>query len=967
MQIISAFCRDSIPGRIYVEAKEPKHVVEACLDVASVFARGDSLFLVPISEMADLLKITKSQQELKVGGWVRFKRGKYAGDLAQVLDFTENGETVGVKFVPRLDLDPRESNVYTDSQGRKRKKGAVGAAALVDRPPPRFFNAEEIAKIFKQERIERKGRGVVVFRSKTYKDGYCEDDVRATALLTDNVNPTLDEVSRFTGESVTSAASQGLGAGQKGVDLNLLADATRTKADVVLRRDDHVEVFEGEQAGVEGIIDTVGADVVTIRLEHSNLDDQTIEVPVTSVRKKFKPGDHIKVIAGKHQDETGLVVKVEDNVTTFLSDLSMSEISVFSKDIHEAAEVGSGVNTIGAYELHDLVQLDAQTAGVIFKIERDVFMILDQMGAVRSVRPHQIAMKRDSSRAVAVDSDGGEFRTGDSMKEKEGEEREGTVLHVYQSTLVWLFNRDLRDNAGVFLAKSRQIRPRAPRGVVKADLSKQNPALSAAFNQGAAQETIGGAISNMRRQGGRDPLAGKTVAITRGHYKTYRGIIVDTNGPTARVELHTMPKILTVPIDHLVGKNPISGESFSLKDIQGGPRNGNTSMGPPRMQTGGYNGGYSSSADSYGNGAGSGGGGNYGGATPGFGGAARTPAQNPYITGANAASAAGGGKTPAYNPYVSDGGKTPAYNPYVDGGKTPAYNPYVDGGKTPAYNPYVDGGRTPAYNPYDDSGGKTPAYNPYGSGSNNTSLGSARGAASAMAPPSVMRGNATPAYRSDTTSDPRRRGDAYSAPTPMGAPTPGGDFSAPTPGAYGSAPTPGISTGTYGNAMTPYGAAPTPGAMGAPTPGGMLGAPTPAGYGQTPHGSAIAARSFPETTTQQKPALLASIMIRIARSSSGQSHALGRFNGKTGYIKELEGWDDDKATIVLDDGEILTGIDAEFIEPLKPTGTRAVCLALSGEHRGKRVVVQSMDGDQVMCQVDGNNVFFDVSQLARAS
>lgn len=934
MQIISAFCRDSIPGRIYVEAREPKHVQESCLNVASVFARdSNSLFLVPISEMADLLKITKSEQELKVGGWVRFKRGKYAGDLAQVLDFTENGETVGVKFVPRLDLDPKESNTFTDSLGRKRKRGAGGSTSLTDRPPPGFFNAEEIGKIFKHERIEKKGK-VVVFRTKTYKDGYCEDDVRATALLTQNVNPTLDEVSRFTGDSVTSAASAGLGAGQKGVDLNLLADATRTKADVVLRRDDHVEVFEGEQAGVEGIIDTVGADVVTIRLEYNDLEDQSIEVPITSVRKKFKPGDHIKVIAGKHQDETGLVVKVEDNVTTFLSDLSMAEISVFSKDIHEAAEVGSGVNNIGAYELHDLVQMDAQTAGVIFKIERDVFVILDQMGNVRSVRPHQVAMKRDSKNAVAVDSEGGEFRTGDSMKETEGEEREGAVLHVYQSTLVWLFNRDLRDNAGVFLARSRQLRPRAPKGIIKMDLSKQNPALMGGMkNNGPGSNTIGGAVSNMKRPGGRDEHAGKTVSITKGPYKTYRGIIKDTNGPTARVELHTMPKILTISLDLLIQKDPFTGKSKPLVDRR---QKEDRSMGSSMM----------SGSNPYSNGSGSAN--TFGG---GYGASARTPAHNPYMTGANAT---GGSKTPAYNPYV-DGGKTPAYNPYVDGGKTPAYNPYVDGGKTPAYNPYVDGGKTPAYNSYADDGGRTPAYNPYGGNS------AANGAKSnaAMGPPSVLKGNATPAYRPDNAHDPRRRGgDPYSAPTPMGAPTPG-DFSAPTPGAYGSAPTPGVTSGGCGNAITPYGSAPTPGAM--------MGAPTPAAYGQTPFGLAPLHRNNVETNKKEKPALLDSILVRIIRSQSGQSHALGRFNGKTGYIKQLEGWGDDMATITLNDGEEITGVEAQFIEPLKPTSTRAVCIALAGEYRGKRVVVQSMDGDQVMCQVDGNNVFFDITDLAQAS
>jgi transcription elongation factor SPT5 len=34
------------------------------------------------------------------------------------------------------------------------------------------------------------------------------------------------------------------------------------------------------------------------------------------------------------------------------------KVSVFSKDLREAAEVGSGTNVVGNYELHDLVQLE---------------------------------------------------------------------------------------------------------------------------------------------------------------------------------------------------------------------------------------------------------------------------------------------------------------------------------------------------------------------------------------------------------------------------------------------------------------------------------------------------------------------------------------------------------------------------------------------------------------------------------
>ncbi|KAE8245094.1 hypothetical protein A4X13_0g6091, partial [Tilletia indica] len=87
MAISSAFCRDSIPGKIYVESRRPDAVIDAISGIVGVYGRtADKLFLVPIEEMADLLKLTKIEHEVKIGGWVRFKRGKYTGDLAQVID-----------------------------------------------------------------------------------------------------------------------------------------------------------------------------------------------------------------------------------------------------------------------------------------------------------------------------------------------------------------------------------------------------------------------------------------------------------------------------------------------------------------------------------------------------------------------------------------------------------------------------------------------------------------------------------------------------------------------------------------------------------------------------------------------------------------------------------------------------------------------------------------------------------------
>ena len=45
------------------------------------------------------------------------------------------------------------------------------------------------------------------------------------------------------------------------------------------------------------------------------------------LRKAFKEGDHVKVVAGRYEGETGLVVRIEHNLAILFSDLTMHEVS----------------------------------------------------------------------------------------------------------------------------------------------------------------------------------------------------------------------------------------------------------------------------------------------------------------------------------------------------------------------------------------------------------------------------------------------------------------------------------------------------------------------------------------------------------------------------------------------------------------------------------------------------------------
>ncbi|KIM27821.1 hypothetical protein M408DRAFT_159565, partial [Serendipita vermifera MAFF 305830] len=701
LQIISVFERTSIPGYIYVESRSKAAVIQACANLIGIYRRDP--ILVPINEMAPLLQLKKKENPLLPGAWVRLKRGKYQGDLAQVVDITDNGEEAGIRFLPRIDMNPKEAEIGADGKS-KRKRGA-GAASFVGRPPARPFNPEEVLRIWGKKSAVKRGPSWI-FQGDTYTNGFIEKDVRVSALTTENVNPALDEVSMFLGTGKDGA--DGVAGGGASMDLEALAEAVRRPVAVSLQPGDHIEVFQGEQSGARGIVDSVIGDVVLIRGEAggwvNGLEGKMMEVPSRHVRKRFAPGEHVKVMSGLKTDETGMVVEVKGELVTLISDLTEEEITVFSKDLRTAAEVGSSSNVVGNYELHDLVQLDVQTVGVIYRTERDSFRVLDQHGQTRLVQPHQITMRRDSRRAISTDAEGNELRVGDNVKEIDGENRRGVVLHIHQATFAFLHNREIVQDGGIFVTRCRSLAPIAPKGAPNPggmDLTKMNPAVAGGQ---------GGAPSMSR--GPRDRLIGTNIKIIKGPQKGYAGVIKDVNGPHCRVELSTNNKIISIEKEKLrrVGLNgalePLEGPGGFAH-----PGQGRGSSTPSAGWGSSTNGGRTPNPYN-----------SDGGRTPGWGTTGRTP--NPY---ANARTPAWSASTQTPNPY-SDSSKTPSWNansrtpnPYAnDGGRTPGWNP---SSRTP--NPYVSnaGGKTPSW----DSGSRTPNQTRSGWGSSASGSGGADG------------------------------------------------------------------------------------------------------------------------------------------------------------------------------------------------------------------------------------------------
>lgn len=222
------------------------------------------------------------------------------------------------------------------------------------------------------------------------------------------MQPTLDEATMF------EAAHEG--DGLSSAFRSMEADA----ATFVVG--DRVVVREGELKNMQGVVLKIDKDQVLIK-PLDEVMSGIAEVPLApqQLRKFFKISDHVKVNNGRFAGETGLVVKVEDSHVSVLSDLTMKvrvgdvksgflyyergfpyynsviacsssfsfffswqEIHVLAKDLEICEIVGTGLDSLGNYQLFDLVQINnSADVGCIVRIERDQLKVC-LVGTVKS-------------------------------------------------------------------------------------------------------------------------------------------------------------------------------------------------------------------------------------------------------------------------------------------------------------------------------------------------------------------------------------------------------------------------------------------------------------------------------------------------------------------------------------------------------------------------------------------------------
>ena len=90
--------------------------------------------------------------------------------------------------------------------------------------------------------------------------------------------------------------------------------------------------------------------------------------------------------------EGGKFAKIGENENSRFCFLEKNKIFIFQmkirpRDARLCADVSTGIDSLGRFRFHDLVQLDQQTVGVIVRIEKEALEVLNMHGKVVRIKP----------------------------------------------------------------------------------------------------------------------------------------------------------------------------------------------------------------------------------------------------------------------------------------------------------------------------------------------------------------------------------------------------------------------------------------------------------------------------------------------------------------------------------------------------------------------------------------------------
>lgn len=622
LAIKAVFTQDHLKGYLYIEAHKESHVTDATKGLRIIY-HSKGARLVPLKEMVSAIYVNRqAKSQLEPDAWARVKAGVYKSDLAKIMSVDYSKGVAEVKLVPRIDYAELAKRQTEGGRGLPFGGHRAGKA----RPKAKAFSRAEAQRhrlMVEERRSQQAATGFAYYlgsnTANRYEDGYLVRDFPIKSLYVEEATPPVDELQTF--NAVAQASQE---AADPGDEIAALVQTmgTDSSSSTTFKEGDRVLVTEGDLKNLDGVVVSVNEEgKLMVKASLAELaGNAPLTIDAQHVVKFFQAGDHVTVTGGAYVGRRGTVVKVKNRVCYVFDEVAQQEFQVFARDLSStAAKVSANADRFGDYDLHDLIELDQQTVGVMIQADAETCQVLTNRNAMTPEVPDiRTATLQDIKRRLycarnisAPDSSGNPVNNGDMVDlVSQGNARlegiSGTVKYIQKGAL-WLLVKDklATDTSGFLCVDSRktQLRggraagaPRAAAGIAagfKSPAPWATPARNA-FNpmvmasprpldngtpfggmgmgvgsfRGGAAGRGQPAYSGVQRTRREDNLIGKSLFVAKGPYRGYRGRVVSATETDVRIELEAQYKTVTVKKEQLKGHEGAAAASSGAAPLR---------------------------------------------------------------------------------------------------------------------------------------------------------------------------------------------------------------------------------------------------------------------------------------------------------------------------------------------------------------------------------------------------------------
>ena len=527
--IVSVTAADKMSGFIFVEATRMYFVKIACMDIEKI--NQESVKLLKSKEVPSILKPNpKNDFSVSKHTFVRIKRGLYQKDLALVDTIDDDGASVIVKVVPRLDGATQE--------GRK------------IRPPAKLFDPNLYDNV-SSLKTNNPNMKIYVYKKQKFVNGLLKKKMPINILDKNNVFPSFDEVKIFKDAEPNKNRKMII---MKNLE-NSIDESKRLHRS--FEKGDKVKVVSGDLMNLVGVILEVNQDFILVDFSDSDYFNEPMRFKADELMKLFEVGNNVEVISGGYKGLNGFIIKIDENRVHIIGEENKDEIIVLMTEIKKsnsrnfnAAALKKNSKQLSKYDL--LIINDNKTVGICTAVMRNSVTIVDTEGTVKTIQKIQIAQKVMKF-FHAKNSYQQDVHPKCTVKIVRGSNKNklAVVKHVYNNVL-FLFSQQEPRNQGIIVESLDNC-------YVLESYSFDNTRKQAQFNN---------PIINKRPKDG-DPdnnryrnsleninnlkvaLIGQKKKVIKGKWKGYEGIIQSISDKYVKFELSAKNKVVSIPLDCL--------------------------------------------------------------------------------------------------------------------------------------------------------------------------------------------------------------------------------------------------------------------------------------------------------------------------------------------------------------------------------------------------------------------------------